>query len=110
PLDATNQVPITQEFLDAAGKFTSPLGKVVSQLLNLGYTSNDGDYYAWDPLAAVATVHKAVLGSKRLGITIVTTPPQQGTTQNDPASPNQVSVATSADAALFQSAFLGAFS
>jgi purine nucleosidase len=110
PLDATQYVPIDQSFLNAAQKFTSPLGKVVSQLLTLGYTSNDGDYFAWDPLAAVSVTVPTVVTAQSLDIQIVTTPPGIGRTENDPDGTPNAAVATTADPKTFGDAFLGAFS
>ena len=110
PLDATQHVPIDESFLKAAAKFTSPLGRVVHQLLSLGYRTNDKNYFAWDPLAAVSIVAPSVLRSESLGIEIVTTPPEVGRTKSDPANPNKVAVATWANAGIFRDTFLGAFS
>ncbi|WP_130421649.1 nucleoside hydrolase [Edaphobacter modestus] len=110
PLDATQFVPIDQSFLDAAKKFTSPLGHVVFQLLRLGYKSNDKSYFAWDPLAAVSVVAPSVVQSQSVAIQIVTSPPEVGRTRADPSSPNKVMVATSASAEIFRNAFLDAFS
>jgi inosine-uridine nucleoside N-ribohydrolase len=109
PLDATSQVPIGQSFLDAAGKLTSALGQAVFQLLTLGYTSNDGSYYAWDPLAAVTLVAPSIVTGSPQGIELVTTPPQAGRTEPVSASAYKMTVATTADASAFQSTFLGAF-
>lgn len=109
PLDATNHVPIGKSFLAAAAKLVSPLGVAVSQLLQLGYTSNDEDYFAWDPLAGTSIVVPGVVSGSPTGIELVTTTPNAGWTQ--PVSTGaSVTVNTAADAALFQSTFLGAFS
>jgi inosine-uridine nucleoside N-ribohydrolase len=111
PLDATQFVRIGQLFLDTAEKFTSPLGQVVFQLLSLGYASNDKDYFAWDPLAAVSVVAPSVVvDSQVLGIEIVTVPPEVGRTKENSAIPNKVQVATRASADKFRDVFLGAFS
>jgi inosine-uridine nucleoside N-ribohydrolase len=109
PLDATQYVPIGTSFLQQASGFTSPLGVAVYQLLQLGYTTNNEKYYAWDPLAAVSVVVPTVVSGSSVGIEIVTSPPDVGKTQADDSAP-LVQVATSASASAFGSAFLGAFS
>jgi pyrimidine-specific ribonucleoside hydrolase len=109
PLDATNEVPIGKPFLAAAARLTSPLGVAVSQLLNLGYTSNDENYFAWDPLSAVSLVVPAVVSGSQTGIDLVTAPPNAGWTRPD-SHGAAVTVNTTGNAALFQSTFLGAFS
>lgn len=114
PLDATNQVPITQAYVNqATSTLTSPLGVIVAKLLALGYQTNgnqDGDYFAWDPLAGMSVVVPTVVGSGPQPITLVTPPSQQaGWTQPNGDTPHQVGVATTANASLWQSTFLAAF-
>jgi inosine-uridine nucleoside N-ribohydrolase len=109
PLDATQHVRIHKSFLKKASKFTSQLGQAVYQLLELGYTTNDKKYYAWDPLAAVSVVVPTVVSGSAVGIQIVTSPPDVGKTLADSSAP-PVQVATSASPEAFGSAFLGAFS
>jgi len=113
PLDATNQVPIDKWFVDqAAASLKSPLGVIVAKLLALGYQTNgnqDGDYFAWDPLAGMSVVVPAVVGSGPQRILLVTQPPQAGRTDPNGSSPYEVGVATTANASLWQSTFLAAF-
>lgn len=109
PLDATQDVPIDEQFLEAASELKSPLGKIVFQLLTLGYDSNDQDYFAWDPLAGMSVVLPQVVKSSTQGITLVTARPNAGQTKSDPSSASQVDVATRAQADLFESTFLDAF-
>jgi hypothetical protein len=83
---------------------------VVFQLLKLGYDSNNGNYFAWDPLAGVSLVDASVVTLTSLGINLLTTPPDvAGTTQPDPSSHYIISVALQASPPEFRSTFLGAF-
>jgi len=112
PLDASNHVPIGSDFLQAAGQqLTSDVGKVIFQLLALGFGSNCGDYFAWDPLAAVSLVNSSVITEqKTTGIEIVTQLPHVGRTKPVTSGGKSVTVATNASAATFQDTFLSAFS
>jgi inosine-uridine nucleoside N-ribohydrolase len=112
PLDASNHVPIGSTLLQAAGQqLTSDASKVIFQLLTLGFGSNCGDYFAWDPLAAVSLVNSSVITDKQTtGIEIVTQLPHVGRTKPVSSGGKSVTVATNASAAAFQDTFLGAFS
>jgi purine nucleosidase len=112
PLDASNKVPIGSTFLQAAGQqLTGDAGKVIFQLLTLGFGSNCGDYFAWDPLAAVSLVNASVITDKRTTeIEIVTKLPHMGQTKPVFSGGKSVPVATNASGTTFQATFLGAFS
>ncbi|HYL72902.1 MAG TPA: nucleoside hydrolase [Bryobacteraceae bacterium] len=110
PLDATNKVPIDLAFLrDFSASVHSPLGRFVTQVLESDKKSiEDGYFYAWDPLAAVALLHPAVVKTRRLHIDVLQDPPQDGRTMQAPGTPN-AAVALDADAAAFRRIFLQAF-
>ena len=79
PLDATNEVPVTPEFvarLDAE-KATPEAEFVAALLADNAESIAAGDYYFWDPLAA------AVLGDPGL----VTLTPRDVTVIDDPGAP-----------------------
>ena len=110
PLDATNKVPIHADFVrDFRAAAKSPLAKVVVQVLESDKESVDGGYFfAWDPLAAAALLHPAVVKTSRLHLDVLQDPPQDGRTAQTPGRPN-AAVAMDADAAAFTRIFLQAF-
>jgi inosine-uridine nucleoside N-ribohydrolase len=73
PLDATNQVPLTNEFVERAqqtgpGDASGFVGRVFQKIKE---STTNGDYYHWDPLAA-AIASKPQL-CKRISQTRLTT-------------------------------------
>jgi inosine-uridine nucleoside N-ribohydrolase len=110
PLDATNKVPIDLAFLrDFQAAARSPLGRFVAQVLETDRKFiEDGYFYAWDPLAAVALLHPVVVKSSRLHLDIRQDAPEDGRTVQTPGRPN-AAVALDADAPAFRKIFLQAF-
>ncbi|MBZ5611558.1 MAG: nucleoside hydrolase [Acidobacteriia bacterium] len=109
-LDATNRVPIGPPFLrDFEARARSPLGRFVAQVLAADRQSiEQGIFYAWDPLAAVALLEPGVVRLSPLHIEVMLDPPEQGRTVQTPGRPN-ARVALDADAAAFRRLFLAAF-
>ena len=109
-LDATNTVPIGAEFLRRfEAEAHSPLGRFVAEVLRADRESIDGGYmYAWDPLAAVALLHPAVVKMAPVHIEIRQDPPEEGRTVQAAGQPN-ARVALQADRAEFMRVFLEAF-
>ncbi len=110
PLDATNKVPVDLAFLrEFQARAHSPLGRVAAQVLEADRESIEGGFFfAWDPLAAVALLHPAVVKSSRLHIDVLQDAPEDGRTAQTPGSPN-AQVALDADAGGFRKIFLQAF-
>jgi pyrimidine-specific ribonucleoside hydrolase len=110
PLDATNTVPIDAKFLnDFQSHAKSPLARFVAQVLEADRAMVDqGIFYAWDPLAAVALLHPGSVQTVALHIDVRQDAPEQGRTIGAPGEPN-ARVAIQADAAAFRRFFLGAF-
>jgi pyrimidine-specific ribonucleoside hydrolase len=110
PLDATNKAPIGMSFLrefQSTGR--SPLARFVAQVLESDKKSiEDGYFYAWDPLAAVALLHPTVVKTSRMHVDVLQDPPQDGRTVQAPGAQN-AAVALDADAAAFRRIFLAAF-
>jgi inosine-uridine nucleoside N-ribohydrolase len=110
PLDATNKVPIDLAFLrefQSAAK--SPLAKFVAQVLETDRKFiEDGYFYAWDPLAAVALLHPGVVKISRMHIDVRQDPPEEGRTMQTPGRAN-TDVALDADAIAFRKIFREAF-
>jgi pyrimidine-specific ribonucleoside hydrolase len=109
PLDATNKVPVDSAFLAKfqAGAHT-PLARVVAQVLESDRAFIEGGFfYAWDPLAAVALRHPAVVKTTKLHIDVRQDAPEEGRTVQAPGRPN-VRVALDADGAAWRKLFLEA--
>jgi inosine-uridine nucleoside N-ribohydrolase len=109
PLDATNKVPVDSAFL---AKFQSaaraPLARVVAQVLESDRSFIEaGFFYAWDPLAAVALLHPAVVKTTNLHLDILQDAPEDGRTVQTPGRPN-ARVALDADGAAWRKLFLEA--
>lgn len=109
PLDASNSVPIDAAFqraLETTAK--SSLGRLVAQIVASNRILIDQhEFYAWDPLAAVALVAPAVLKISSVPLTVTLDAPQQGRTM-ETNSGRPLRVALSADPALFRKTYLEA--
>jgi inosine-uridine nucleoside N-ribohydrolase len=66
-----------------------------------------GFFYAWDPLAALALLHPAVVKTTNLHIDIQQDPPEEGRTVQTPGRPN-ARVAVDADGVAWRKLFLEA--
>jgi pyrimidine-specific ribonucleoside hydrolase len=109
PLDATNKVKVDSAFLAKfkAGART-PLAKVVAQVLESDRAFIEGGFfYAWDPLAAVALLHPAVVKTTKLHIDVRQDAPEEGRTVQAPGRPN-TRVALDADGVAWRKLFLEA--
>ena len=109
PLDATNKVLVDNAFLASfqAGAHT-PLARVVAQVLESDRAFiQSGFFYAWDPLAAVALLHPAVVKTIDLHIEVRQDPPEDGRTIQTPGRPN-ARVALDADGSAWRKLFLEA--
>jgi len=106
-LDATNTVPIGGEFLrQFEAQARSPLGRFVAEVLRADRESIDAGYmYAWDPLAAVALLHPAVVKTAPVHVEIRQDPPEEGRTVEAAGQPN-ARVALQADGVEFKRVFL----
>lgn len=102
PLDATNQVPQTQAFLDR-------LGAVMSTTeAHLLYNMTTVGLYFWDQLTVVALTNPEVVTFEEHCIEIVVDLENyEGMTNSTGASCSNAHVAISADASLFEDLFIG---
>ena len=107
PLDATSMVPIDSKFLDEIqSSARTPLARFVAQVLESERDSiQRGFYFAWDPLAAVALLDRAVVSFTPLHLDIRQKAPEAGRTAETPGTPN-ADVALNANAAKFRADFL----
>ncbi len=110
PLDATNKVPISADFLrEFRSAARSPLGMLAAQVLATDHQMIDqGEFYAWDPLAAVALLKPSVVKTTPMRIDVRQDPPEQGRTVQIAGKPN-ADVALDADSAAFRKLFLESF-
>jgi inosine-uridine nucleoside N-ribohydrolase len=109
PLDATVRVPIDRAFVTAFMALPRPpLGRVAGQILDSAREMIDAHaYYAWDPLAAVATSDASVIRTRPEAIEIVRTGDERGRTRLGDGDPNAL-IAYSASPTIFRSLFFGA--
>lgn len=111
PLDVTNRVPLDDVFLTRAERLkgSGSTGDFVWRAMQrIKPAIKRGEYYFWDPLAAVLLVHPDLGTYESLGLRVVGEPgPRSGSTyRSDDGA--VVQVCTGVDAARFQSIFLDA--
>ena len=108
PLDATNQVPIDENFYTQlktnqntpAGKFTYELFKHNEKMLRAC------QWYFWDPLAAVVASDESVAKIKIEHLSVVLTGAQSGRTQIDNQHGSHVRVCMGVDKTKFKKMLL----
>lgn len=109
PLDATNEVPVTPEFvatLDA--EKTSPEAEFVATLLaNNAESIESGGYFFWDPLAAVVMSDPSLVTLTPREVTVIDTPgaPDDGRTK-PVANGSEIVVATAPDGDAVEAALI----
>ena len=110
PLDATNTVPIRLPFLrELESHANLKLGRFVAQVLKTEQPLiEQGFFYAWDPLAAVALLDPSILKSVAVHIEVRQDAPEEGRTLVGAGKTN-CRAAVQADADAFQKLFLQAF-
>lgn len=112
PLDATNEVPVTPEFVEKLeAEKSTPAAEFVAQLLaNNAESIESGSYYFWDPLAAVVLANPDLVTLTPRNVTVVDVPgdPEDGRTK--PADDGaEILVATEPDGAALEAALLEAW-
>jgi pyrimidine-specific ribonucleoside hydrolase len=109
PLDATNTVRIDRGFVaELRERRLTPLSRLVLQVLDSNHEFiDDGTYFAWDPLAAVALVAPDVVRVRDAAVTISRKPGEEGRTIVTTGTPN-ARIGYDADAARFRDIFLSA--
>jgi len=82
PLDATNKVFIDTDFLNKFNNINhNILGRFVNDILNSArFLIEEGDYYAWDPLAAATLVDPSIVTIAEYHVKIETDYPHAGQT------------------------------
>jgi pyrimidine-specific ribonucleoside hydrolase len=112
PLDATNDVPVTPEFvaqLDAE-KTTPEAGFVAALLANNAESIASGSYYFWDPLAAVVMSNPSLVTLTPRDVTVIDIPgaPDDGRTK-PVANGSEILVATAPDGDALEAALIAAW-
>jgi inosine-uridine nucleoside N-ribohydrolase len=110
PLDATNRVPFRLEHVARFAQLTSPLGKLVAQILKLDEPIiREGYYYAWDPLAAVAAAEPAFGSFDAVAVEVSLAPGEEGRTKPVAQGGARVGVLRDPAPAAFHEEFYRAF-
>ncbi|GAB3562397.1 hypothetical protein GCM10027445_02890 [Amycolatopsis endophytica] len=111
PLDATNSVPITQDYVDRIGAEATTASARIVHAITTHPIMRDGIalgiYFWWDALAAVFAFDDdgVVTDTARERVVVVQDGPQSGRTRPDPAG-DRLTVALAADGARFEQVFL----
>jgi hypothetical protein len=102
-LDATNQVPITADFLELLRvNAHTEAASLVQTLLEQNPSVYSGEAYFWDPLAAAAVVDPGVVTTEEATIEVVTGEgPDSGRTVRS-SDGETIALATGADTAAFE--------
>jgi len=112
PLDATNRVPIDKAFVDRFTRLNlTPLGRFMVDLFKTAMPLIEmNEYFAWDPLAAMALIDPSVVQTRGAMLQVITTEQNVGQTRLvrwDEDSSLQVAIGARPEA--FASSFLAAF-
>jgi inosine-uridine nucleoside N-ribohydrolase len=108
PLDATNEAPVTPEFLNVLSEQkASPEAEFIYEgLLASTESIENGRYFFWDPLAAAVLTNPELVTLEIREITVIDTPgPEDGRTK-PVGNGSEVLVATAPDSATFERHFI----
>jgi pyrimidine-specific ribonucleoside hydrolase len=109
PLDATNEVPVTPEFVaQLEAEKASPAAEFVATLLsNNAESIASGGYFFWDPLAAAVLADPGLVTLTPRTVSIVDIPgdPDDGRTMPDPNGV-EILVATAPDGEALEAALI----
>jgi inosine-uridine nucleoside N-ribohydrolase len=109
PLDATNDVPVTPEFVEQldAEKSTVEAKFVAELLANNAESIASGGYFFWDPLAAVVMTHPDLVTLTPRDVTVIDIPgdPDDGRTK-PVANGSEIIVATAPDGDALEDALI----
>ena len=109
-VDATNDVPVTfAAVAQLAAHATTPEAQTALQIMShpiIRYGIATGQFYWWDPLAAVSALVPAVVQTESVRLTVVQGGLADGRTQEDPNG-SLTAVAVSADLPAFLAELIG---
>jgi inosine-uridine nucleoside N-ribohydrolase len=108
PLDATNEVPVTVDFMDRLeAAQDTPEAQFVYQALSANMeTIESGGYFFWDPLAALVMADPGLVTLTPRTVTVVDVPGAEDGRTKPVANGPQIQVATQPDGAAFEQLFL----
>ena len=112
PLDATNDVPVTPQFVDRLNaEMTTPEAEFVAALLaNNAESIESGSYFFWDPLAAAVMSDPSLVTLTPRDVTVVDIPgaPDDGRTKPI-ANGSEILVATAPDGEALEATLIAAW-
>jgi inosine-uridine nucleoside N-ribohydrolase len=112
PLDATNDVPVTPDFVAQleAEKATPEAEFVATLLANNAESIESGNYYFWDPLAAVVMADPSLVTLTPRDVTVIDIPgaPDDGRTK-PVANGSEILVATAPDGEAVEEVLIAAW-
>jgi len=111
PLDATNYVPIDTAFLNRFSENElSPTGRFTQTLLeNIREYAEAGQYFAWDPLAAIVWLKPDFTQNQKLFLDVNMKEPHTGQTYISSESGRAINVAVKASQTAFNEVFIKSF-
>lgn len=112
PLDATNEVPVTPEFVAQleAAKATPAAEFVATLLANNAESIAAGSYYFWDPLAAVVMSDPTLVTLTPRDVTVIAIPGAPDDGRIKPvANGSEILVATAPDGATLETSLIASW-
>lgn len=106
PLDATNEAPVTPEFVERLATGNTPETQFIHEALGGNAESiENGSYYFWDPLAAAVLTNPELVTLESRNVSVIDEPgPDYGRTQPD-ENGREIQVATQPDVEAFMELF-----
>ncbi|HNB23131.1 MAG TPA: nucleoside hydrolase [Candidatus Melainabacteria bacterium] len=108
PLDVTNQLPVTKEFLGLLDE-SSDRSRGCKLALRLWSLVKGFEYYFWDTLTAAATIKPDLYTFKEMRVDVATSGKSMGKTSTSLFGGRKVQVATAVDKEGFESLLLNIF-
>lgn len=112
PLDATNQVPLTQNFKERLSNLETPAGKFTSKVIHL-LTDTLGlrdQFYLWDPITTACAIEPALAQFNKRTVEMVTDPGTEWGRIKETVDGTSILSAHTVDSALFFKRLISAFS
>jgi pyrimidine-specific ribonucleoside hydrolase len=108
PLDATNEVPVTQDFLETfdLARQTQEADFVYNVLAANGESIEQGWYYFWDPLAAAILTDENLVSLQSEYVTVIDDVGRHSGRTVVDSEGSQIFVATQPDGAAFEDRFI----
>lgn len=111
PLDVSRRVPLDEAFVaEFSRRATTPEGKLVVRLLEAERELiRQGQYFAWDPLAAMVALEPDLGHTRRLALAVMLRPSVRGQTRVMTGRKANATVYLRVDPVRFRQNFLAAF-